>query len=89
MKKLTKKQIEAMRAVAEGADVYSRGIAQLLREVQLKNPALISIAPAARVNRRDRPQPYFAAKLTRVGVEHITPKKILRSIAHHAHEARP
>lgn len=87
MKKLTKKQIDAMRTVVEGAHVYSRGIAQLLREVQLKNPALISIAPAHRINGRH--QPYFSAKLTRAGVEHITPKKILRSIAHHAHEARP
>lgn len=82
--KLTKEQIKAMRAVIDGADVYSRRLADRLREVEGHHPELILITRAAHPPKDARAtQPYFGAILTARGVVAVTPHKALR-----AHTAR-
>lgn len=68
MAKLTKKEIEAMQQVKDGADVYNYGLAGLLRSVQRKDPSLIDIGKPReyRGNGADR-VPYFGAILTKAG----------------------
>ena len=65
---LTAEQREAMRAVWNGADVYSYAVALRLREVQRLFPGFVDIGRAmcAPVNGAEQ-QPYFGAILTAAG----------------------
>ncbi len=79
---LTKEQIKAMHAVADGADVYNRTIATRLREVERNRPELIKITKPERAPRNGAAaQPYFGAILTAAGIVAITPRKQLRASA--------
>lgn len=69
---LQAKHIEAMRAVANGADVWAYGTAVDLREVQRAAPELITIGRAMMAPADGaKQQPYFGAILTDAGREFV------------------
>ncbi|CUJ53169.1 Uncharacterised protein [Achromobacter xylosoxidans] len=69
---LQAKHIEAMRAVANGADVWAYGTAVDLREVQRAAPELITIGRAMMApDDGAKKQPYFGAVLTDAGREFV------------------
>lgn len=86
MRRLTKEQKAAMHEADGGADIYSRHIAQRLREVQRDFPGFIVITPAA-MPQAGLCRPYFGAYLTQAGAEAITPKKLLRRARQHQSHA--
>lgn len=67
MKRLNRRHIKAMRAVKDGADVYSMPIAEDLREVERDHPHLIHITKAQDPPPGQYQQPYFGAILTPAG----------------------
>lgn len=64
---LTTRQIESMRAVARGADVFDRAIAVDLRAVHGAFPGLINITGAMGFYGPRERHPYFGAILTAAG----------------------
>lgn len=64
---LTSAEYLALRAVANGADVWSYDIAMALRGVQKKAPKLVSIVKAKERPPGHMPQPYFGAVATDAG----------------------
>lgn len=74
-KDLSQDQVEAMKAVKNGADVYSYGIARALREVHNVRPDLVTITkPMTRKFTGVERMPYFGAILTREGKRAIAKK---------------
>jgi hypothetical protein len=68
--KLTKKHLDAMRKVKNGADVWDHMIAKALREVQKIDPTLIDITKPMMFQGTGAEQmPYFGAILTHLGRE--------------------
>ena len=66
--KLTRKHLDAMRKVKNGADVWAPDIARLLREVQKTDPDLIDITKPMMFKGSGAEQmPYFGAILTKEG----------------------
>lgn len=61
--------IAAMVSLGDGGDVYDRGIATTLREVERQFPALIDIGPARFPPHGAARQPYFGAQLTDAGAQ--------------------
>lgn len=64
-------EVDALRAVAEGADVYAYGIARHLRSVQKKRPSYIRIGRAKHRPPGEEQQPYFGAIATDGGKRFI------------------
>jgi hypothetical protein len=68
MKRLTTVQLEAMRAVRDGADVWSPALARALRQIEQITPRLVDIGqPRAREYDGSGAVPYFGAILTKAG----------------------
>ena len=59
MKKLTKKEKDALEQVRDGADVYDYGIALTLRALEKRG--LVTIVKAVSPPPGNRQQPYFGA----------------------------
>lgn len=64
---LTPSQIESMRAVVDGADVLSYGIAMDLRAVEKAHPEFIRIGKRQGRYKATQQLPYFGAILTEAG----------------------
>lgn len=75
MIKLTLEEKEAMRLVSDGADVIAHHLAGLLRSVQKKAPALITITPVMGEYDGAGRLPYFGAILTPAGRAIVGTKK--------------
>ena len=84
---LSDKMIEAMRQVAQGADVYSFTTARALRAVETVHPEYIDIGPAMAYSGdgADR-MPYFGACLTAKGREVVGKKPMLELSSDDAQE---
>ncbi len=64
---LNAEHIAAMRLVVNGGDVFDRKQAELLRQVENTNPALIRIGRPQFEEDERKQRPYFGAMLTRRG----------------------
>lgn len=66
--KLTKEQRQAMMQVLDGADIYNRIIAKILRTVEKEHPEFIAIGkPQMYTGDGTDRMPYFGAILTSKG----------------------
>lgn len=75
MMKLSNEEKDALKAIENGADVYGRGVAQILRNLWKEHPEWIDICAAMDAPEDGaKQQPYFGAILTAKG------KKSLKGI---------
>ncbi len=66
------RELKALQAVAEGADVYAYGLAADLREIERESPGLIVICePKAAPHGGTERQPYFGCTVTDAGKARI------------------
>jgi hypothetical protein len=69
---MTEQHYIAMQAAEDGADIYSRPIASLLRDVQKANPGWIEITKPMMYDGDGTDQmPYFGAILTPAGLDAV------------------
>lgn len=73
--RLTDAHYEAMRAVTNGADVFSYVTARLLREVEATKPAFITVTDAMGDYNPVGQLPYFGAILTGKGKDALKARR--------------
>lgn len=70
--RLTTEQVDALRAIEGGADVYSRVVARILRELERSHPEYLTITRAMQAPEDGaKTQPYFGAIATKRGLAAI------------------
>ena len=77
--KLSHEQLNALRKIADGADVYDYGIAQTLRGIERTHPHLLTITKPQHRPSGEKQQPYFGAICTDDGLRLVTAIKASKS----------
>lgn len=69
MKKLTRKNVQALNAVGDGVDVFSPMLARTLRDLERIKPPLLTICRPMNQHDGAGVMPFFGARLTAAGKE--------------------
>lgn len=89
MRKLTRRDIEALAQVGDGADITSPMLAKTLRELERHKPALLKICrPMNQYDGAGR-LPYFGAKLTAAGEQLVAERSARHVVPPPASAAAP